>query len=150
MFHWLKICGESLTQRSLIQRGPLGQKSDHLKEAYDKYWIWIPVSHLSTSCFKGARFLRSCFFTKWTHLGMWLGDWTKKWIFSPLDPWFWWFFTVCWVCGKQKKVQGSSKLKFRWRLLMGSYECPECPYEWKKSKFWLIFERLKFLIKLIF
>ncbi len=48
--------------------------------------------------FKGAQaweFFACVFCTKWTHLGRWLGDWTKKAIFLSIDSWFWWFLVFC-------------------------------------------------------
>ncbi len=54
------------------------------------------------------------FYTKWTHLGMRLKDWTKKWIFYYLTPDFegFWFYAAYWVCGKQtKKIEARQELK---------------------------------------
>jgi len=48
--------------------------------------------------FKGAQaweFFARVFCTKWTHLGMWVGDWWKKSNFLSIDPWFWWFLVFC-------------------------------------------------------
>ena len=66
---------------------------------------------------KGAQaweFFARVFCTKWTHLGMWLRDWGKNWIFFQLTPDFdcFWFFAAYWECGKQKKkFEASPKLK---------------------------------------
>ncbi len=63
---------------------------------------------------KGAQaweFFARIFYTTWTHLGMWLRDWTKNKCFYQLTPDFegFWFFAAYSVCGK-KKIEGRPKL----------------------------------------
>ncbi len=53
------------------------------------------------------------FYTKWTHLGMWLRDWGKKSNFLLFGPWFWWVFGFLphAECVLNKKFLPTPKLK---------------------------------------
>jgi hypothetical protein len=76
-----------------------------LKEQYHVFIYPITLFSQNFECFqesvesfKGAQaweFFVCVFCTNWTHLSMWLRDWTKKSIFLSFEPWFRTFLVFC-------------------------------------------------------